>query len=178
MMNSLKHVLMHFKNSVLYPIFIIIFFINVAISVFFSWGSLGGFNIYTNISDSMYPTIEKGDLLVIAKKNMNTYKIGDIISFYGNYQGESSVITHRIHDIGGNVYITKGDNNKFPDAQVLRPRLIIGEVVAIIPKIGDFVINYKSTPSRLAFIIFPTFVIMLTEYFYLAKLKKTSVSFK
>lgn len=172
----MNHILNHFRKSLFYPLFILVFLSNGLVSLFFSWGSIAGMNIYTNISESMKPTIEKGDLVIVSKKNMNTYRVGDIISFYRNYQGRPEIITHRIHDIGGNVYITKGDNNPRPDVEVLRPRLIIGEVIAIVPKIGNWIIQYKSTPSRIAYIVFPMLVILLTESNYLSNLKKSRLT--
>jgi len=115
----------------------------------------------------MSPTFKRGDLAVVEKYGMNTYQVGDIVSFYRKVNGSPAVITHRIHAIGGNVYITKGDNNAFADREVLLPRLIIGKVIMIVPYLGHWVILLKSIAGRLIFIIFPMFLIIHTEFLQL-----------
>ncbi len=111
----------------------------------------------------MEPTIQRGDLAVVMQKDMNTYKVGDIVTYHAKINGTAQIVTHRIHAIGGNVYITKGDNNLFPDKQVLRPRLIIGSVVTIIPQLGNWVMFLKSIFGRLVFIVIPMILIVVTE---------------
>lgn len=137
--------------------------INIALSIFFAVGIWGEFRIFTNISESMYPTIELGDLALIKKQNMNTYMPGDIITFYSNRFGKQEVITHRIDHLGGNVYITKGDNNSNVDSELLLPQLIIGKVIVIIPYIGYWVMAINSILGKVFFIILPMFLIITTE---------------
>ena len=160
-----------FRKTLFYPLFVFFFFVNVSMSIFFAIGLWGKLHIYTNISESMYPTIELGDLALIKKQNMNSYKKGDIVSFYTNRFGKQEVITHRIDHLGGNVYITKGDNNSFADSEPLLPRLIIGKVIAIIPYIGYWVMAVNSAFGKLVFIILPMYIIVSTE---MMKIKKDS----
>ncbi|KKQ36978.1 MAG: Signal peptidase I [Candidatus Roizmanbacteria bacterium GW2011_GWA2_37_7] len=164
--------LVSFRQTIYYPLFILFFFMNVALSVFFAVGLLGELKIYTNISGSMSPTIVLGDLTVVKKQYMNSYKPGDIITFFSNRNGKQEVITHRIYRMGGNVYITKGDNNITPDTQPVIPRLIIGKVIAIIPYLGYWVMAGNSLAGKVLFIIMPMFVIISTEVF---KIKQSSV---
>ena len=94
---------------------------------------------------------------------MNSYRPGDIISFYAQYNGAQEIITHRIERLGGNVYITKGDNNNTIDSVPVVPRLIIGKVVAIIPYIGYWVMAVNSIAGKVFFIILPMLIIISTE---------------
>ncbi len=153
----------HLKQSPWYIVFICVFFVNAMLSTFFSIGILGSFHFYTNISSSMDPTIKRGDLAIVLSKNMNTYKVGDIVTYHAEIDGRDEIVTHRIHAIGGNVYITKGDNNRYPDDTVLRPRLIIGSVISVIPQLGFWVMFLKSLFGRLLFIVIPMIVIIVTE---------------
>lgn len=58
---------------------------------------------------SMYPTLKEGDKLPCEKKDM--YNIGDIVTFgKGN-----NFVSHRIIGEINGKYVTKGDNNLFPD---------------------------------------------------------------
>ena len=135
----------------------------MSFSLFFAVGLFGEFRIFTNISESMHPTIVLGDLTVVKKNYMNSYRPGDIISFYAQYNGAQEIITHRIERLGGNVYITKGDNNNTIDSVPVVPRLIIGKVVAIIPYIGYWVMAVNSIAGKVFFIILPMLIIISTE---------------
>lgn len=87
------------------------------------------------LSNSMYPQIERGDM-IISKKEYKEIKINDIIEYK---QGNIYVI-HRVVNIlntnNGKLYITKGDNNKYKDSLYVREEQITGVIVATIPKIG------------------------------------------
>lgn len=63
------------------------------------------------LSDSMYPTFTKRDVVVVLKQD--EYKVGDIIE----YRKGDILVTHRIVEINEetNKYITKGDNSQSKD---------------------------------------------------------------
>lgn len=166
-MNTTRSIFLQFRSHPAYILFLFFFFTNALLSTFFSVGILGHWNVYTNISTSMEPTIERGDLTIVKRQDMNTYQVGDIVSYYAKINGNVEVVTHRIHRIGGTVYITKGDNNKTPDKEYLRPRLIIGKVVAVIPYLGYWVMLLKSIAGRVFFIFLPMVLILITETKYL-----------
>lgn len=172
--NTVPQTLLFLKRSKIYPIFIVIFFLNTFMSVLISVGGIGNFRIFPNISESMYPEIKIGDLVIVHKRNNYNYKVGDVISFYGKYKENYEIITHRVFKIGGNVYLTKGDNNLLPDPYILVPRLIIGEVILTVPKIGNFIVSFKTAPSRIAYIMLPMFLIIFIELTYLSRIKKAS----
>lgn len=161
--NTFVTTILNFRSSKWYGVIIILYFLCTGISVFASIGIWDKWHLYTNISESMSPTIQKADLVIVSKKDQHTYDVGDIVSFYAEFNGQEEVITHRIHKIGGNVYITKGDNNTVPDKQYLRPRMIIGEVVSIVPYVGYAVIALKSIIGRILFILVPMIFIITVE---------------
>lgn len=163
----MTQILLHFRSSLLYPLFIFIFCLNSLLALTLSFGLGGMWNIYTNVSTSMEPSIKKGDLVVVHKKNMLTYQVGDIVSYNGNYQGDNAIITHRISQIGGNVYITKGDNNPRPDSQALLPRNIIGKVVLVIPTLGLWLVHFENPLSRVFFIFVPMILIIGIELVFI-----------
>lgn len=147
-------------NSRFYYFFIILFFINVGLSVFFSVGLLGQLRIFTNTSNSMLPAIDRGSLSLVEKQKEDSYEVGDIVTFYAKVGNKEDIITHRIYRIGGNVYLTKGDRNEAVDTEVLRPRLIIGKVTANIFYLGYWVSFIKSTLGNLLLIIIPALIII------------------
>ncbi|OGK45013.1 signal peptidase I [Candidatus Roizmanbacteria bacterium RIFCSPLOWO2_01_FULL_38_11] len=117
----------------------------------------------------MTPSITPNDLTVVRELYMNHYAVGDIISFYNFSEGKETIVTHRIDSLGGNVYVTKGDANDAVDRQIVRPRLIIGKVIMIIPKIGAYIKFLKSNLGTMMLIILPAVFIITTE---LRKMKR------
>ena len=86
-----------------------------------------GITILKVSSNSMSPTFEKDDLIIIKKKD--DYEVGDIIT----YKSENNyLITHRIIEKYENVFITKGDNNNTKDEKEVKTEDIIGKVIFII----------------------------------------------
>ncbi len=100
------------------------------------------FNIelYTVISESMSPRLNINDIVIVKKGyEIESYKKGNIITFIR----DNEVITHRIDRVISAdmrpAFITKGDNNKVEDEEIVKYENIIGKVVLTMPKIGALV---------------------------------------
>ena len=100
------------------------------------------FNGYIIASQSMVPTIQINDAIVVKRENNDKYKVGDIISFFSSeYDANGMIITHRVvgkNQVSGysSNYITKGDNNSVPDRLSVNTSNIYGKVLFIIPNLG------------------------------------------
>ncbi len=99
---------------------------------------LCGYTPLVVLSDSMYPTIKTGDLLIIRNMTDQIPETGDIIAFY---DGSGTIITHRIVDViydedGSPSYITQGDGNNSPDRDAVQPEHIIGTMCTGIGGVG------------------------------------------
>ena len=121
----------------------IIKFIGYALSgilISFSVLSASGFmKARIVLTGSMEPTINPGDIVLLAPTPRTQPKLGDIAAYTARrFSGESvGVFTHRI--IGGNPvdgWIMKGDNNPSPDVQKPKNEDISGIVFFVIPWIG------------------------------------------
>lgn len=103
------------------------------------------------LSDSMKPTIQKGDLILI--KKFSTYKKGDIMSFKPD--NSPNTITHRIVGIKkeNNRYFftTKGDNNEFEDPYIISDKEILGKVIFQVPFLTIF--DQKPFLTEIIFLI-------------------------
>lgn len=80
-------------------------------------------------SNSMYPTLEINDTVIIRKANI--YNINDIITYS---EGNKTLITHRIIDVVDTGVITKGDNNNIEDGKIIEFQNIKGKTIFIINK--------------------------------------------
>lgn len=123
----------------------------------------GGKQIFTNKKASMLPLISNNSLTVT--QPFAYYNVGDIISYYQQVEGREVIVTHRIAQMGGNVYITKGDYNEAVDSEVVRPRLVIGKVILIVPWFGLIFSLVKSPWGTGLFILLPAAVIILLEIY-------------
>ena len=94
-----------------------------------------GFGLAEVLSDSMYPTIKTGDVIMVVPKD--EYKVGDIVAF----EDGSMIVTHRIIDENEDgTFATKGDyigNSR--DDMPLQEKYIIGKVVNVFAGLGPFV---------------------------------------
>ena len=101
-----------------------------------------GFKTAVVLTGSMSGTIEPNDLIVTRRQK--SYSVGDIIT----YSAGGTPVTHRITAETEDGFTTRGDANNTPDAETVRPKMIIGRVVLI----GVF-IRFLRTPQGLLCII-------------------------
>ena len=83
--------------------------------------------IYTNVGDSMFPTIQPRDLLVIEAVK-EPLKVGDV-PLYKRDNGQ--YVLHRIVKKSRGKYITKGDNRTFVEKGIA-DRHMIGVLTGVI----------------------------------------------
>ena len=118
-----------------------------AVLITFSLLSMTGYvKARVVLTDSMYPSIKSGDIVLLDPTTHAVPKVGDVAAYTGRrFDGsEVGIFTHRI--IGGdgvNGFIFKGDNNPSPDIQKPKFEDVNGVVVFTIPFVGK-VLNPKA----------------------------------
>lgn len=75
-------------------------------------------------SGSMFPELDIGEIIIILEKN--TYRSGDIITFYTK---DGNLLTHRIISNDNYGFITKGDFNNIQDEEIVKKQNIQGKVI-------------------------------------------------
>lgn len=113
-----------------------------------------GYTYFEIASNSMYPTLKKGDVVVVKLHN-NKFKSGDIITF----KDGKLYTTHRIKTIKKDVYVTKGDSNNIYDDPI-KSTSVVGKVVFNIKKLGA-IINVIKNPITIVII----FLLMISVLF-------------
>ena len=87
--------------------------------------SILGYKAYIVNTNSMEPTIEVGDIVIIKKVKAEKLNQGDVITF----TREGEVITHRITKIEteekSTQYVTKGDNNNTEDSKQVKMNIVM-----------------------------------------------------
>ena len=123
-------------------------------------------------SDSMAPTFETGDLIVIKKCDPQTLKEGDIICFHTIINNEYALNTHRIKSIeavgDARSYTTIGDNNNgIADQHVISDGDIVGKYVTSIPKIGKVMDFLSGSTGFLIVIVLPMLLFFIYQVYHL-----------
>ncbi|MEM4717388.1 MAG: signal peptidase I [Desulfurococcaceae archaeon] len=128
----------------------------IAIIIFIYYSYLVSPVIAVVKGESMLPLFREGDLVFINKVKPDEVKVGDII-VYSTRGG--SLIIHRVIEVvvedNTYYYVTKGDNNTFPDfiyfengkgipyTRVVGKILTIGDNAVKIPYIGHLALIFR-----------------------------------
>lgn len=130
--------------------------------------SLFGYKAYRITTDSMSPSINTGDVIIVKKVQEEKLQAGDVITF----KQQDKVITHRITHIDEQdekkQYTTKGDNNNLEDNEKIEYSEIEGENVLTIPKLGYFIYALE---NQIVF-LFIILILLITLFFKIRKDEK------
>lgn len=88
------------------------------------------------LSDSMEPTLHRGDLICIQPCEMSDVNTGDVITFQNNY---GVYVTHRVFEVNEEGIVTKGDANSDIDAYVVNSNNFVGKMKYHIPYLGKWI---------------------------------------
>jgi signal peptidase len=104
------------------------------------------------LSDSMWPAVPSGALVLIDPLGGRVPQAGDIIAFQ-RPDKDHSTVTRRVFvvtdHLGGPTIWTKADTDPAPDPWALRPDQVTGRVQRTIPRMGRFA-RWLHTPFGLA----------------------------
>ena len=119
------------------------------------------------LTDSMYPDIKSGDLIICKAVDAKDVAIGDVISFYDPAGKGTSVVTHMVIDIinedGKISFKTKGINNNTEDRLPVPSDNLVAEYTGIrIPGAGNVAIFMQTTPGLIVCVILP--IILFVGY--------------
>ena len=123
-------------------------------------------NFYTILTQSMYPTIQAGDIVITLKNMDNKYDNGDVITFVSNTNG-GITITHRVNEAyfvnDSYSYKTKGDNNNTTDSEIVPGKNVLGKVIVKIPKAGFVQQFLVSRTGWIVAIVIPSLAIIIND---------------
>ena len=134
--------------------------------------SVAGFTPMIVQTDSMAPTFQAGDLIVIRKCDPATLQEGDIITFHTIIMNEYALNTHRIARIdeqnGYRSYTTMGDNNNgIADTHIISDGDIVGEYVCKVSGLGRVMDFMSSSVGFLLLIVLPMLLFFIYQVYHL-----------
>ena len=128
---------------------------------------VGGMLPLIVLTDSMYPVIESGDLIICHTEEPENIQSGDVIAFFDPAGNGTTIVTHRVLEVteqaGQIAWRTKGDNNNTED------RLLVpaDKLVAVyegtrIPGAGNVALFMQTTPGLIICVVCP--ILLLVGY--------------
>ena len=112
------------------------------------------------LTDSMYPDIKSGDLILSKTADVDDIEVGDVISFTDPMGNGTSIVTHQVIEIyqeeGVTYFRTKGTNNNTEDKVAVPESKLIGEYTGIrIGGAGKIALFMQTLPGLLICVVVP-----------------------
>ena len=128
--------------------------------------SLGGYLPLIVLTDSMYPEIHGGDLIICHKGEPEEVQEGDIIAYFDPAGNGTTIVSHRVVKVtekdGEISYITKGDANNTEDMFPVTEDDLVGVYIKRIPGVGNVAMFMQSTTGLIVCVLLP--IILLVAY--------------
>lgn len=143
--------------------------------------NIGGTTPLIVLTDSMYPVIESGDLIICKGAEAEEIQVGDIIAFFDPAGNGTTIVTHRVIEVveenGQLAWRTKGDNNNTEDRlPVTADKLVAVYEGTRIPGFGNVALFMQSTPGLIICVVCPILLLvgydMLRRHLYVKANKK------
>ena len=118
------------------------------------------------LTDSMYPTILSGDLIIVKTVDAETIREQDVISFFDPDGSGTSVVTHRVMKVnteGGLSFTTKGDGNNAEDASAVPAANLVGLYQTRIKGAGNVAMFLQTTPGLVVCVALPMVLLIAYE---------------
>jgi len=135
--------------------------------------SIGGVFPMIVLTDSMYPQIKSGDLIICNTLEPEEVQEGDVISFFDPMGSGTSVVTHRVLEVleedGQLSYRTKGDNNNAEDQVLVPEKNLVGIYRSRVPGLGNVAMFMQTTPGLILCVVCP--VLLMVGYDMLRRKK-------
>ena len=126
--------------------------------------SLGGVFPMIVLTDSMYPEIAAGDLIICHTADPEEIRVDDVISFFDPMGSGTAVVTHRVMEIvekdGEISFRTKGDNNNAEDQVLVPADSLIGTYKTRIPGLGHVAMFMQTTPGLIVCVVCPVLLMV------------------
>jgi signal peptidase len=173
-------------KTILFYLVTLILLVYVSLSLFLPEKVIDVFRFQlttiSTLTESMKPTIEPGDVIMLKKVDEEDIEVDDVISFYNYARGQNSQgetvwvkirIVHRLIDIDDQTgaYITQGDNNSSVDTIYdengnitdLTYDQVIGAYVFRLPFLGTIVSGLRNPVLVGLLIVNITIVVVIVK---------------
>ena len=168
---TLKHKILTAVGTVLCLLLLPILLINITLIIKSYTNteevpSVGGYLPLIVLTDSMYPQIHSGDLIICHTIEGDEVKVGDVISFFDPAGNGTSIVTHRVMEIttqnGVLAYRTKGDANNVEDSMLVPEDNLVGIYRSRIAGAGNIAMFMQTSTGLIVCVVLP--LVLLVGY--------------
>lgn len=111
------------------------------------------------LTDSMYPNIQSGDLIICKTLDATDVKVGDVIAFFDPAGNGSAVVTHRVIEVtelnGEVAWRTQGDANNVADSSIVPGNNLVGRYKMRIAGAGNVAMFMQTTQGLIVCVVVP-----------------------
>lgn len=140
--------------------------------------SMGGILPLIVLTDSMYPEIHSGDLIICHTEDAENIKEGDIISFFDPAGNGTSIVTHRVTEVttedGELAFRTKGDANNVEDSMLVPANKLVAVYQNRIPSMGNVAMFMQTTQGLIICVVCPILLLVGYDMIRRRKYEKSS----
>ncbi|MBQ9954113.1 MAG: signal peptidase I [Eggerthellaceae bacterium] len=127
--------------------------------------SVGGHLPLIVLTDSMYPEIQSGDLIICDVVEPEEVAEGDVIAFFDPAGNGQTIVTHRVQaisELGGQIaWQTKGDANNVEDRDLVPAENLVAVYDGFrIPGLGDVAMFMQTTPGLIVCVVLPLLLLI------------------
>lgn len=169
--SDLKHKILTVLGTVLCIILLPILLINITLIIKSYINAdevpnVGGYLPLIVLTDSMYPEIESGDLIICHTIEGDEVKEGDVIAFFDPAGNGTSIVTHRVTEVttenGGRAFCTKGDANNVEDSLLVPEKNLVGIYKSRIAGAGNVAMFMQTSTGLIVCVVLP--LVLLVGY--------------
>ncbi len=139
--------------------------------------SMGGMFPLIVLTDSMYPDIQSGDLIICHTEDPEAIKKGDVIAFFDPAGNGTSIVTHSVAEVtekdGKTAWITRGIANNTNDAMPVTADKLVGVYQTRLPGLGNVVMFMQTTAGLIVCVVCPIILLIAWDIFRRKKYDKS-----
>lgn len=124
----------------------------ILLMVPFAIPKLFGIRIYGVLTGSMTPAYSVGGVVYVKETDTSEIQIGDVITYRMGTNTEY-VMTHRVVEMDGSFFVTKGDANQTVDPEPVSYDRLVGKVVLFLPNLAGVAEFVSSTTGHSVLVI-------------------------
>ena len=179
-MKILKKVVTGLINAVstLIIVVAVVMLVTVIMTRSGSTPSVFGFSFFRVLTGSMEPAIPIDSMVVVQKRDPETIREGDVITFYSSDPSLGGAVnTHRVSRVlkenGTLAFETKGDANYIPDKYETQAEDVIGVVIFSSYYLGKGLRLVSNPLIFLPLVLLPLLIMMITNLVQTARLSES-----
>ncbi len=139
--------------------------------------SVGGIFPLIVLTDSMYPEIQSGDLIICRTEEPEEIREGDVIAFFDPAGNGITIVTHSVAEVrredGQISWVTRGIANNADDALPVPAEKLVGVYSRRIPGLGNAVMFVQSTAGLIVCVVCPIVLLVMWDILRRRKYEKS-----